>query len=308
MAYHLSKRRKKKIKLSINRDIAVLLTLAEQKGFLHDQGLNFEYVETPYAYVSMQMLIDGEVDIATLVETNFAYMGYMKPKHPIKAFVSIEQRTADNILIGKCDATYKDLIGAKVGFTPRSSSHTSLMKYLDDHEISKADIYLKPYSPQAISNALLRGEVDAISIWQPHIHNCLTALKELGLPHTFIKNDGYYVGEVVLASQKKFMVQNAKDIKKLLLALRQAESYLKENPQMGVDILATKMKVLGANKYDVYQHIFPKLKPVGENYMDNIGIISDWIRENDTEFLGKDVPNYTDYIDNIIFNELFPEQ
>lgn len=308
MPYHLTKRRKKKIKLSINRDIAMLLTIAEQKGFFHDHELNFEYIDTPYAYLSMQMLMNGEADIATMVEVNFAYLGFMKPKTPIKSFLSVEQRTADNFIIRKANASPHALIGCTVGFTPRSTSHSALSKFLALHDIEKRQIQMKPYSPQALPNALIRGEVDAISAWQPHIYHTLVALEELDIPHTYFENDGFYVGEVVLAAQKQFMVKYPEHIKNMLCALKQAEQFLQENPQVGLSILAEKMKISGKNKEEVFKQMMPSLQPICENYMGNIDIIADWIRENDTEFMGKDYPNYMDYIDNSYFLDVFTEK
>lgn len=91
MAYHLTKRRKKKFKLAHTKNIALILMIADQKGFFYDHGLDIEYIEVPHALKGMELLLEEKVDASVLVEINFAYLGYYSPKKPVKAFASLEK-------------------------------------------------------------------------------------------------------------------------------------------------------------------------------------------------------------------------
>lgn len=157
MAHHLSRRGKKSFRLALTRAIALLVTVADQKGFFHDRGVRIEYIEVPFARKGMEMLLDGQAEMAVLTEINFAYLGYLKPRLPVKCFVSLERRVADNILIRLENAAPEDLRGMAVGFQPRSTSHSFLMRFLEVHGISRRDLTLKPLSPQAMPAALIPG-------------------------------------------------------------------------------------------------------------------------------------------------------
>ena len=68
------------------------------KRFFYDARVAVDTKIVPYSRKAMDLLISGKVDCAILVETNVAYLGYLKPKIPIKCLASVETRTADSIL------------------------------------------------------------------------------------------------------------------------------------------------------------------------------------------------------------------
>lgn len=287
--------------------MALLVLLADQKGFFHDHGVELEYVDVPYARKGMELLIEGDVDATTMVETNFAYLGYLNPKNPFKGFVSIEKRTSDHFMMRGENQTIEDLIGKTVGFTPRTTSHTFLIYFMKEHGISKNDIKLKTLSPQAMPNALMRGEVDAISLWQPYVNNTMIAMDELDLPYTYFKNHGGHVSEVAIVASKSLLVKNNKMVAGILRGLKDAESFFQKQPELTYEILAQTMRISGRWHKKVLGEYRAELSIISDNYLKNIHALSDWIRENDTEFMGKDEPNYLDFIDNSYFLDVFPE-
>ncbi len=308
MAHYLSKRSQKKLKLARTKDLALLLLIAEQKGFFYDQGVEIEYVEVPYARKAMELLLAGQVDIATMVETNFAYLGYERPKIPFKAFTSVEKRTADNFILRGKDQSAKDLPGKKIGFTPRTTSHTFLVQFLKEQNINKGDIEIKPMSPQAMPNALMRGEIDGMSLWQPYMNNTMVAMDELDLPYTFFRNSGAHVSEVVLVASKTFLIKQRELLKGFLVSLKEAEGFLRKSPDMAFRILAEVMKLSGKTHAEALKQYTPELSLIQPSFLDMVGVVSDSIREYDTEFRGKPIPNYMDYIDNSYFLDVFSKK
>lgn len=308
MAHFTRKRRKKSFTLGTPKDIAVLLWVAEQKGFLADHDVTVDFVYVPYARKAFEMLLNGELDTTAAVETNAAYLGYAEAKIPVKCLFSMEKRTADNILIRKNDAEPKDLIGKTIGFMPRTTSHTFLMQFLKKHEISKQNIKLKPMTPQAMPNAFMRDEVDAISLWQPHTNNTILSLKELDIPYTHFKNFGFYQSEVAFAANKTFIIRHRPMIQNLIKALKDAENLLKSDKELSYKILAERMKISGPDYKEVLDQYQPAVSALGEDYIRNLEFLGEWIRENDTEHMGKPMPSYCDYIDNNIFLETVTEK
>ncbi len=309
MAHYLRKKRNTgRFSLSTCKDLAFLFSIAQQKGFLHDQSLNIRLDMVPYARKSLDKLIEGQIDCAILVETNVAYLGYIKPKIPIKCLASFERRYSDNILIrheGPQKLSPDDLKGKLIGFLPRSTSHSLLIRFLEYYNIDKSEIELKVITPQAMPDALMRGEVDAISCWHPHINNTIFAMNELGMNYTLFKNTGFYASEVVLATTKPFLIKNRALLQRFLKALKMAEEYMQQNKQETLDILANTLKLSGQNHDEIWQEYDCKLRPLEENYKGNVDIIAQWIKEKDTQFQGDPLPDYDDLIDNKLFLDTF---
>ena len=309
MAHYLKRRRQSTLTLSTPKDLCMLLWIAEKKGFLAAEKLKIKFVMVPYARKSMELLVEGEVDLAILVETNVAYLGYLKPKTPIKCIASVETRLADNLLLRNdqnISQTPRDLIGKQIGFTPRTSSHSFLINFLKHHKIDKSDISLKALSPQIMGDALIRGDIDAASFWQPYVHNAIYAMKDLGLAYTHFPNTGFYASEVVLAASKPFLIKNKHSIKSVLIALKKAEEYMSENQNDIAPLLAKKLKVAGQNHENIWKQFKPNLKPIGPEYLKNIETLSEWIGNKDTAFKDQQPPNYLDFIDNSTFLDIFP--
>lgn len=195
MAYFANKhRQQKKISISTPKDICMLLWVAEQKGFLADQKLDVYFDLVPYSRAALDKLINGQVDCAILVETNVAYAGYLKPKIPIKCIASVETRMADGILMRDAkDMKPEDMEGKRVGFTPRTTSHSFLVKFMEHYGIDFRSLKLRPINPPDMGNALISGEVDAISSWHPYTYNTIYAMNELGLSFSHFKNTGFYL-------------------------------------------------------------------------------------------------------------------
>ena len=68
------------------------------------------------------------------------------------------------------------------------------------------------------------------------------------------------------------------------------------------------MKISGPEIQNIFEQIQPRLAPISPSYLENIEMLSLWIRENDTEFTDKNAPNYLDYIDNSYYLDAFTKK
>lgn len=80
---------------------------------------------------------------------------------------------------------------------------------------------------------------------------------------------------------------------------------MKENPAEVIPLLSHKLKIAGSAPEKVLQEFEPEIRPIGDEYMRNIDLLSAWINENDTEFKGQTPPDYADFIDNSLFFDTF---
>lgn len=297
MAFYLKKHKKKRIRIARTRDLALLLLFAEQQGYFADAGLDIEYIDVPYARKCMELMVEGKADMGIFAEIIFAYLGFYESKYPIKSIASLERRTADNIVMRWKNGAPADLIGKKVGFVPRTTSHSFLLLFLKKHGIDKGAINLKPMSPQALPNALIRGDVDAISVWQPHIYHTITSMQELGVAYTHFKNSNLYTSEVVFAATKSLLATNGHAVKKILECLQQAEQFCRDNPQAFQQALLSKMRI-SDKAMGVFDDFTPLLSPMSPAFLENIDRLADLIIETDTQFKDASKPDYMDYVDN----------
>lgn len=311
MTYYLGKRNENRLSITITKGLSALLWIAEQKGMFSDLGLKVSFKIVPYARKSLDLLVDGEVDCAALVETNVAYLGYLKPKIPVKCFAAIESRTGDNILLrsrAAGSARPQDLSGCRIGFMPRTTSHSFLNRFLDFYRIAKKDIVLRPVSPQLMGDVMANGEVDAVSCWMGYTFHTMSRLDRQGIPYTRFKNDGLFKSEVVLAAQKPCLVKKRKQIESLLKSLDAAKQYLSGHKQELVPVLGNRWNIPEEYRHEIWEQFHPGLAPIGPDYMQKIQEMGDWIRDKDTEFVGQNRPDYDDVVDNTIFLDLFPPQ
>lgn len=314
MAYHLSKERKNPvIRTGRSKSVAMLMHIAQEKGFFYDRGVKIQMKPVPFARHSMELMINGQMDLAYLMEINIAYLGYLNPPVPIKCIASIEKRYADSIVLrhDKDETpTPQALRGKTIGFTPRTTSHGFLVNFLRTHNIQKQDIKLKAITPQALPDALIRGDVDAISVWHAHTQNAIVSMHELGLHWTQFHNDGIYESEVVLAVTKPFLIKHRKTCQNIILALQDAERYVKENPHEIYDLIckdilinADRLNQANPKEKENLERIFKfEVTPLGASYLQKLKDQGQWIAENDTEFLRHPVPDYSDLIDNSFFS------
>ncbi len=316
MAYHLSKKRRDNIvKTGKAKSVALLIHLADQKGFFHDYKVPIKIKTVPYARKSMELMLEGELNTAYLLEINIAYLGYLKSKIPIKCVASLEKRLSDSMVM-RHDKDQKpepaDLLGKTIGFTPRTTSHSFLMRFLNVYNIPKSSITLKPISPQAMPDALVRGEVDAISIWHAYSQYALLAMNELGIPWTKFHNNGIYQSEVVLAVTKPFLIKHRNICIQLMMALKKAEDYIKRHPDelynwilsdTGIDMNTLKKNQLLEHE-TITEDVKVQLEPIQDNFLNNVLELGQWITENDTQFMGQTIPDYNDFIDNSLFLDI----
>lgn len=282
--------------------------VAEQQGFFSEYGVKFEYITVPHGRKAMEMLVASDVDMAIMADVVFAYMGFQTPVTPVKTIASVEKRHLNNIFISKEHARPEDLIGKTIGFTPRTTSESYLMVFLAKHGITKQQVTLKPLNPQTLPNALMRGEIDALSLWEPYIHNMIYAMRELGMPYTHLKIAGLYTSETVLCATKTLLVKNRNAVLDILKALKAAEIFMHEKPDMAQRALRSKMAIAGEDIQDVMECFVPKLGLVSPAYLDLADMLADLIIETNTAYAGRTKPVYTDFVDNSFLLDMITEK
>jgi NitT/TauT family transport system substrate-binding protein len=147
------------------------LTVAEQKGFFKDEGLDVEIVDFAGGARALQAVVGGSADV---VSGAFEHNINMQAKgQPMKAFVL--QGRAPQIVLAVSTKTMPnftsvaDLKGKKIGVTaPGSSTNIMANFVLAKSGLKPADVsYVGVGASQGAVAALRSGQIDAISNLDP---------------------------------------------------------------------------------------------------------------------------------------------
>ena len=148
------------------------LFIAEEKGFLAEEGLQFKTT----AIATSNQLVDGVVagNLDCYIESSAVPVLAVELQSPgkLKVFAvsEITRETPFDALLVKEDSPIKalsDLAGKKIGVFPGSTATNLLKKYLGDKGLDVSSITFVPMPPPNHLAALVRGSV--------HVDPCLVS-------------------------------------------------------------------------------------------------------------------------------------
>lgn len=126
------------------------------------------------------LLLDGSVDAATNSETQALLRSVDRPDLRIVMTVSecayrLVARRASGVM------TLEDLRGKKIGTPANTSAQYYLVKALRRAGVAAADVKVVAMAVSDMANAIAKGEVDAVSGWEPGAHDAIAALGAEGI-------------------------------------------------------------------------------------------------------------------------------
>ena len=126
------------------------------------------------------LVLDGTVDAATNSETQALLRSVDRPDLRIVMTVAecayrIVARRAAGI------NELRDLRGKKIGTPANTSAHYYLVKALGRVGVTSSDVTVVPMAVPDMAGALAKGDVDAVSGWEPGAHDAIAALGPLGV-------------------------------------------------------------------------------------------------------------------------------
>lgn len=211
------------------------LTIAEQKGFFKEQGLNVTINDFKGGSQSLQALVGGSVDVVTGA---YEHTIRMQTKgQDIRAVLELGRFPGIVLAVSKAKADQvkgiADLKGKKIGVTAPGSSTAMFATYL----LAKAGV--KPEDVAFIGvgggatgvAAMKRGEIDAISNLDPVIStlnrdNLITILADSRTEEGTKKIFGGANPAAVLYTKQDFIEKNPKTVQALVNALYKALKWL----------------------------------------------------------------------------------
>lgn len=217
--------------------------IAQELGYFIDQGIKVELVEFQNSADGLAALRAGKLDFAVFGAT--APLFHIAKGADIRIVGGIHNEdaalitTAANALKIKSVA---DLKGRKVAVVRLSSADTALRGHLLDLGIVPGkDIQIfELKSPPAVIEAVRSGEVDAGTVWEPHIVRAIeSGLKVIATSHDLLPGHPC----CRLSVQTKDVTARPQIIEGFLAALLKAEKFGHEHRDQAVDIITKYLKL-----------------------------------------------------------------
>ena len=222
--------------------------VAYHNGYFREEGLDLTLKFNPGGWMSLKNLFEGDADIINVAELPIVYSCFDKKK-----YTNFER--GDFYIIG--DMIYSqdiqqvvarkdkgihsaaDLKGKRIGVFRGTTLDFFIDAFLTDNRIKHSEVEIVDMDVFKMTDAIVKGDLDAIFTWQPHV---LNAKKRLGDNAIILESRLKYTTAWLIIVMKEYAEKNPQVLEKFLRAIVKAENFIKENPQEAMDIHAKMSK------------------------------------------------------------------
>ena len=267
--------------------------VAEKRGYFRDEGLRVEIREFDSGRTALRTMLSSEgVDIATAAQTPVVANSFQRNDYAIIG--NMVYADNDTKILARRDREIRqpaDLKSKTVGITGGSSGHFFLGLFLAHHGLRMADVATVDLEPARLSQALIGGQVDAISTWEPYVYKTKKILgdKALVLPSRDIYREDFY-----FIARKDFIAQNPEALKRFLRAIEKGEAFIGSNPKAAMDIVGQRLKMEEEILIAIWNDFKFRLS-LDQLILTSLDDEAHWAMRN-TAISTIKMPNYLDYI------------
>jgi len=214
--------------------ITALLHVAEEKGFFERYGLKASFSLYEAGITALEDLVAGKLDIAAVIEYPFA-IGRVKTDD-LRIISSIA--STNNVeLIARTDrgiSRPSDCREKRIGVMRGTFGEFFLAVFLTFNGIRVADVKMVDLKPSEMEDAMIRGAVDGVIIWQPFVHNIK---QKMGDKVVSWPAQGSQDSYALLVAKEPYIKSRPAVIERLLRALLDARDYTKQHTADAQEII-----------------------------------------------------------------------
>jgi NitT/TauT family transport system substrate-binding protein len=222
--------------------ISALTIVAHEKGFFAAQGVRVRVVDTyPSGKRALAGMLDGKVDVTTAADVPIVSNSFARQDFRIIATVG----SSDNeprIIVRRESGIVSpaDLRGKRVATQKASAVHFFLDTFLLKHNLSTEDVTVLFMAAEELPQALIAGDIDAFSMREPFIGQ---AKDKLGDQAIVFEEPGLYLKTCNLVATADAVENRTDALKRVLLALLEAERFVRDNSDEAINIVSQKLNV-----------------------------------------------------------------
>lgn len=215
--------------------------VAVQKGWFKEAGVDvkfewFEYVP------SMEAFAAGKVDAVCVTNGDALVTGATGA--PSKAILINDFSNGNDMIVAQPGIkSIKDLKGKKIGVEVGFVDHLLLLKALEAHGMTEADVELVNVPTSETAKALASGDVAAIAAWQPNSGQALKAVPGSTAIYTSADVPGLIYD--VLAVNPASLSERRDDWKKVVQVWNRVAAYINDpaTQDEAVEIMAARVNL-----------------------------------------------------------------
>lgn len=208
--------------------------IAQEKGYFREEGLEAILRSYPSGHQGLEAVLSGKADFATVGDTPIARAAIDGRQFSVIATISEVERGV--LIVARKDRgimTSDDLRGKKIGRVAGTTADFFLDIYLKTSYLHPRDVRIVDLDPGDVVQALLEGEVDAVSTWPPHT----TTLKDRG-DVAVLHEPGLYNMTWNLIAAKDLARRDPDAIRRFLRAVLRANRLIVDRPAEARSITA----------------------------------------------------------------------
>ena len=198
-----------------------LIAIADAKGYFKKCGVEVMIQKSPSGTSALSSLCRGDVQLCTVVDFAFAWKMFEEPSIRVVASTG---EVFESRIVARKDRDIRqpsDLKGRKIGFVPNTISEYSLHCFLLANDISPSEVNTQPIPLLRQADAVVDGEVDAVSAFSTYTFDAVERLGENGLEW-----DGQnHIAYNALLVTREGMIQSPEVLPRFLKALVMAETF-----------------------------------------------------------------------------------
>jgi len=273
-------------------EATTLVRVASANGYFEDQGLNITITEQPLGKFSLEELFEGNADIATVAEVPIMKNAFSR--NDFKTFSTIHESDLNIKILAQKDngiTSPQDLKGKSIGITVGTVGEFFLSSFLLQNGIGMNDVVLVDASPGELKQLLEDGEIDAISLREPHVYSIKSQLGDQVL--TF-EQSNIYNATFNLVAMSEFIDDNPEVIDRFLIALLQAEDFVENNQDLTISIIAEDLDLPEDYLVDTWEKSSFQVK-LDQSLISTMEHEARWAIDS-SSVDSDSIPNYLDFI------------
>jgi NitT/TauT family transport system substrate-binding protein len=231
------------VTLAANNDYAGVCPVlaAQERGHFASEGLSATIQPHTSGKSALDAALNGRADLATTADIPIVFAAMNG--QPVAVIAGIFRAERDVAIVARKDrgiSVPADMKGKRVGVAFGTSAHFFLDAFLNRQKLPASAVTAVDLKPEFGVGALLRGEVDAISTWEPHVGRAQLQLGSNGVP---LYGEGVYEISFALAGTRAYVAAHRETIKKVLRAVIRGAEFCSQSADAAAALVAREMKV-----------------------------------------------------------------
>jgi len=235
-----------KVAIGTARDpnLGAQIVIAREKGFFREAGLDADIKYFPSGGDLMSAFVGGSIAYGSAGAT--PVLTVLSRPFPLRIVAQISDISgAQQLLVKKSIASLDALRGKKVGLLRGTASEALFNSIVKSYGFDAASVQLVNMGPAEMITAFVRGDVDAVALWEPHSSKA----RKLGDGKTLVSGTYSFLGpqpvarrvygdHAVLFVTETTLKEQPAITRSVLAALQKANTFIEANRAEAIAILA----------------------------------------------------------------------